>query len=100
MEQARWAVDNYFNFVQKIISSYPSGGTELGETLKSCAEKNITVAHEFVQRLSQAKNFNDIIRIQTEFMQTQLNSFGEQAKSIGEAVGFKAAAWYERRNTD
>ena len=26
MEQARWAVDNYFNFVQKIISSYPSGG--------------------------------------------------------------------------
>ena len=50
MVQARWAVDNYFNFVQKIISSYPSGGTELGETLKSCAEKNITVAHEFVQR--------------------------------------------------
>ena len=40
------------------------------------------------------------MRIQTEFMQTQLNSFGEQAKSIGEAVGFKAATWYERRNTD
>ena len=52
MEQAHWAVDNYFNFVQKIISSYPSGGTELGEKLKSCAEKNITVAHEFVQKLS------------------------------------------------
>ena len=56
MEQARWAVDNYFNFVQKIISSFPSGGTELGEKLKSCAEKNITVAHEFVRKLSQAKN--------------------------------------------
>src|ERR1700722_20420898 len=27
-------------------------------------------------------------------------SFGEQAKSIGEAVGFKAATWYERHNTD
>jgi len=100
MGQARLAVDNYFNFVQKIISSYPSGGTELGEKLKSYAEKNITVTHEFVQKLSQARNFNDIIRIQTEFMQTQLNSFGEQAKSIGEAVGFKAATWYNRRNTD
>jgi len=100
MEQARWAVDSYFIFVQKIISSYPSGGTELGEKLKSCAEKNITATHEFVQKLSQAKNFNDIILIQTEFMQTQLNSFGEQAKSIGEAVGFKAATWYEGRNTD
>jgi hypothetical protein len=41
MEQARSAVDNYFTFVQKIISSYPSGGTELGEKLKSsCPEKS------------------------------------------------------------
>ena len=63
MEQARWAVDNYFNFVQKIISSYPSGGTELGEKLKSCAEKNITVAHEFVQRLSKLR----ILMISCEF---------------------------------
>ena len=37
MEQARSAVDSYFTFVQKIISSYPSGGTELGEKLKSSA---------------------------------------------------------------
>ena len=100
MEQARSAVDNYFTFVQKIISSYPSGGTELGEKLKSAAQKNLAVTCEFVQKLSHAKNFNDIIRIQTEFVQTQLASFGEQAKSIGEAVGFKAASWYERRNTD
>jgi len=100
MDQARWAIDNYFNFVQKIISSYPSGGTELGEKLKSCAEKNITATHEFMQKLSQARDFSDIMRMQTEFMQTQLESFGEQAKSIGEAVGFKAATWYERRNTD
>ena len=100
MEQARWAVDNYFNFVQKIISSYPSGGTELGEKLKSYAEKNIAATHEVVQKLTQARNFDDIIRIQTEFMQTQLESFGEQAKSVGEAVGFRAATWYESRNTD
>jgi hypothetical protein len=100
MEQAHSAVDNYFAFVQKIISSYPSGGTDLGEKLKTSALKNLAVTYEFVQKLTHARNFNDIIRIQTEFMQTQLESFGEQAKSIGEAVGFKAATWYERRNTD
>lgn len=100
MEQARSAVDNYFTFVQNIISSYPSGGTELGEKLKSSAQKNLTVTYEFVQKLSHAKNFNDIIRIQTEFVQTQLELFGEQAKSIGEAVGFKAATWYERPHTE
>ena len=100
MEQARSAVDNYFTFVQKIISSYPAGRTEMGEKLKSAAQKNLALTYEFAQKLSHAKNFNDIIRIQTEFVHTQLESFGEQAKSIGEAVGFKAATWYERRNTD
>jgi hypothetical protein len=68
--------------------------------LKSSAQKNLAVTYDFVQKLTHAKNFNDIIRIQTDFVQTQLESFGEQAKSIGEAVGFKAATWYERRNTD
>ena len=43
MEQARSAVDNYFTFVQKIISSYASGGTELGEKLKCSARKNLAV---------------------------------------------------------
>ena len=41
MEQMQGAVDNYFNFIQKTMSSYPLGGTEFGEKLKSYAEKNI-----------------------------------------------------------
>ena len=81
MEQTRGAVDNYFNFLQKTISSYPSGGTDLGEKLKSYAEKNIAATHEFVLKLSQAKDFQDVVRIQTEFMQTQMNAFGGTQKS-------------------
>src|SRR5271157_3300338 len=41
MEQTQGALDNYFSFVQKTMSSYPLGGTELGEKLRSYAEKNI-----------------------------------------------------------
>ena len=100
MEQARSAMDGYFVFIQKVISSYPSGGTEWGEKLKSSAQKNLAMTYEFVQKLSRAKDFSDIVRIQTEFVQAQLESFGEQARSIGEAVGFKAAPWYDRRDTD
>ena len=100
MEQARSAVDNYFMFVQKIISSYPSGGTEWGEKFKSAAQKNLAMNYEFVQKLSRARDFSDIVRIQTEFVQKELELFGEQARSIGEAVGFKAATWYGRPDTD
>ena len=100
MEQARSAMDGYFVFIQKVISSYPSGGTEWGEKLKSSAQKNLAMTYEFVQKLSRAKDFSDIVRIQTEFVQAQLESFGEQARSIGEAVGFKSAIWYDRRDAD
>jgi hypothetical protein len=84
-EQARGAVDTYFDFLRKAISSYPTGGTEVGEKLKSYVEKNVALMHEHVQKLSQAKDFQEIVRLQTEFMQTQMNSFGEQTKSVSEA---------------
>ena len=41
MEQTRGALDNYFSFVQKAMSSFPLSGTEFGEKLKSYAETNI-----------------------------------------------------------
>ena len=85
MEQTRGAVDNYLNFIQKTMSSYPLGGTELGEKLRSYAEKNIAAANEYARKLSEAKDFQEIIRIQTEFMQAQFNAFGEQTRSLGEA---------------
>ena len=50
VEQTRGALDNYFNFIQRAVSSYPSGGTELAQKLKSYTEKNIASAHEFVHK--------------------------------------------------
>jgi hypothetical protein len=67
-EQALGAADTYFDFLNKTISSFPSGGTVFGEKLKSFAEKNVAATHRFIQQLSQAKDFQDALRIQTEFM--------------------------------
>jgi hypothetical protein len=85
MEQARGAVDVYFDYLKKAISSTPSGGTELGEKLKRYGEKNVTTTHDFVKQLSQAKDFQEMVRIQTEFMQSLVNAFGEQTRNLGEA---------------
>jgi len=90
-EQALGAADTYFDFLKKTISSSPTGGTEFGEKLKNYAERNITATHEFIKGLTQAKDFQDILRIQTEFMQAQLKEFDEQTRSLGEAFT-KAAA--------
>jgi hypothetical protein len=84
-EQALGAADTYFDFLNKTVSSFPSGGTEFGEKLKSFAERNIATTHEFIKQLSRAKDFQEALRLQTEFMHAQMQAFGEQTKDLLEA---------------
>ena len=85
MEKARGAMDNYFSFLQSIW-----GSNDLTEKMKTYTEKNISASTEYMHKLSQARNFPEVFQIQTEFMQTQMNKFAEQARSLGEAYN-KAA---------
>ena len=68
MAPAYWAMDYYFDNLKKIVSSAPSGGTELGEKLKGYAEENIAATHDFIRRLTEAKDFEAVLRIQNEFI--------------------------------
>jgi hypothetical protein len=83
--QTRGAADDYLTVMQKAFSFYPMGGTELAEKMRSYTEQNISAAGDFVHKLSQAKDIQDIIRVQTEFMQTQFSICAEQTKGLAEA---------------
>jgi hypothetical protein len=91
MARAYSAMDYYFDHLKKTIASAPTGGTEFGEKVKACAEQNISATQEFVRDLSYAKDIQDVLRIQMEFMRSQLEAFGEQAKDLREAY-IKAAS--------
>jgi hypothetical protein len=92
MAHAHQAVDTYFDFLKKSVSSFPSGGTELGEKLKDQSVRNITAVHDLVKRLSQAKDFEEALRIQTDFVQSQFEVFAEQMRSLGEVYSKEAAS--------
>ena len=89
--EIRKAVDKNLDLLQKSVSSYPLGDTELGGKAKDCAEKNLAMARDYMYKLIQANNIMEVMPIHTEFMQSQLNLFGEQIKSLGE-IYTKAAA--------
>ncbi len=91
MAHAYSAMDYYFDHLKKTVASAPTGGTEFGDKVKINAEKNIAATQEFVRELSYAKDIQDMLRIQMEFMRSQLEAFGEQAKDLGEAY-IKAAS--------
>jgi hypothetical protein len=91
-EQTKGAVENYFSWLQGAMSAVPWSNTNLNRILVNHATQNITATFAFVQKLSQAKNFQDVVKIQSEFMNAQLKSFNDQAKIIGE-IYTQAAAW-------
>jgi hypothetical protein len=96
MAHAYSAMDYYFDHLKKTVASAPSGGTDFGEKVKVYAERNIAATQEFVRELSYAKDIQDMFRIQMEFMRTQLEAFGEQSTSLGEAY-IKAASGQTRK---
>jgi hypothetical protein len=84
-------MEQYFNLLQNAMSALPWSNTNLNRVLLSQATQNVTATFSFLQKLSQAKNFADVVKIQTEFMSAQLSAFNDQAKTIGEIYA-KAAA--------
>ena len=89
--EARGTVDDYFLFLERSISSFPSGDTELGEKLKSCAEENVAAMRAYVHNLGQAKDLQEVVGVQLGFMQSQFNRLGEQTKTLTEACAKSAA---------
>ena len=98
VERTKHAMENYISWYQNAMSASPWNNTELNKKLLSYATENVTEAVGLVQKLSQAKSLEDIVKIQTEFMSKQLGSLNEQTKTIVE-VCTKAAQDATKRPT-
>jgi hypothetical protein len=85
MDRTKAAMEQYFDFVQSAFSTLPMTSPELMDKIKTFTEENIATSREFVKQLGQAKDFMDVVRIQTEYMQGQFNAFTEQSKSLTES---------------
>jgi hypothetical protein len=68
MDKAQGAMKNYFGWLQSAMSAAPWGNTDLNNKLLEYAAENTAAAFGFVQKLTRAKNLEDVARIQTEFM--------------------------------
>jgi hypothetical protein len=97
-ERAKHAMETYFSWLQNAMSAVPWSNTNLNRILLGNATQNITATLAFVQKLSQAKNFEEVVKLQTEFMGTQMNSFNEQSKVLSEIYTKAAEDAMKRSN--
>jgi hypothetical protein len=97
-ERTKLAMESYSQWLQNAMSASPLGNTELNKKLLSYATENVTTAVGLVQKLSQAKKLEDVVKIQTDFISKQMISFNEQTKTIVE-ICTKAAQGMTKRST-
>jgi hypothetical protein len=97
-ERTRHAMETYFNWLQNTMSASPWTNVDLNQKLLSYATENVTAAVGLVEKLSRAKNLEDVVKIQTEFVSKQLGSLNEQTKTVMEICTKAAQDMTKRSN--
>ena len=67
-----------------------TGAEEVGKKAMTFALRNATSAFEFAQKIVQAKNIMEFVRLLNDFLQSQMQVLNEQVKDLGETLN-KAA---------
>jgi phasin len=90
VEQAKKAVDGFLTAAQKTAaalenqaSTAQSGAKDVSQKVMTFAEQNINNSFEFAQRLVRAKDIQEVMALQQEFMKAQMQAMQAQAKDLG-----------------
>jgi phasin len=95
VEQARKAIDGFMSAAQKTVDTFEGSTNTLQATATdatrktfSYAEQNLSAAFDLAQKMVRAKDPQEAMQIQAEFvrsqfqaMQTQMKEFGSMAQS-------------------
>ena len=92
-EQAKLAFTDYNQAAQEAVSSFDQwieasqvGAQGISKKAMKFAQRNVLSAFDFAQKIVQAKDIDELIRMQTEFVQWQIQVLSEQVKDLGETL--------------
>jgi len=86
LEQVRTAINGYLQFLQRAVPGDLMGGSEFSNKILEYAERYVASAFEFAQRLVQVRDVQNLTKLQTDFIQVQMQAMTEQAKDLSEAA--------------
>ena len=93
VDQARKAFEGFMGAAQKAAgqaddtaSSVQSNAKVVGTKAISFAEENIRSAFDHAQRLVRAKDVQEVLSLQSEYLRSQMTTIQEQAKQLGSTL--------------
>jgi phasin len=93
VDQARKAFESFVSVAQKAAGTVETAATTTQTNVKSVgsqvlgfAEQNVNAAFDLAHRLVQAKDPQEALALQSEYLKTQLSALQSQAKEIGTLI--------------
>ncbi len=90
VEQARKAMDGFMGAAQKTVDTFEgsantvqASATDVTRKTFSYAEQNLSAAFDLAQRMVRAKDMQEAMQIQAEFVRNQLEAMQTQMKEFG-----------------
>ncbi len=88
--QARKAFEGFMGAVQKTTETmeHPAGVgmKDVGAKAVSFAETNVNAAFDLAQKLVQAKDMQEVLSLQAEYLKQQMETVQHQVREMGDAV--------------
>lgn len=93
VDQARKAFEGFVTVAQKTAGAVDTANAAAQNNVKSVssqvlgyAEKNVNAAFDLAHKLVQAKDPQEALTLQSEFLKAQINALQEQAKELGALI--------------
>ncbi|MES2031867.1 MAG: phasin [Pseudomonadota bacterium] len=92
-DQAKQAFEKFLASAQSTASSIENRGETVRAGAKDVstkaiayAEKNVAASLDYAQQLLHAKDLGDVMRLHSEYVQSQMKSLAEQASEMGQIM--------------
>jgi phasin len=93
VEQARQAFESFVATAHRTVSAFEGqaettrkGAKEVGERAMSFAERNIASSFDFAQKIVRARDVNEMVKLQGDYINEQMKALSAQAKDLGEST--------------
>lgn len=82
----RKANAEYFELLERGLGSSPLPIADQAKQFCSFMQRNANATFDFGEKLVEAKDVQDVVKIQSEFFQGQMQALTDQARSVGETA--------------
>jgi hypothetical protein len=83
LEKVQSATQSYIDTVEKAMRGFPGANQDQITDFKAYLDRKAAANRDFVEKLLRAKDFQEAIRIEVEYFQSQLKAAAEDARQIG-----------------